>query len=533
MSERAYLIYLRKSQKDRELEDAQGVSDTLQRHRDRLLQLARSRNYVIAEIFEEVVSGDTIAERPEMQRLLLAVETGRYAGVLVMEIARLARGNTKDQGVVAETFLYSGTKIITPDRIYDTAEDTDEEYLEFELFMARREYKAISRRQMRGKMASLHEGKYIGGTAPYGYEKVKLEKQKGQTLRPVPEKAAVVAEIFSLYTRGERQADGEVRRFGAYTIAKQLNSRAIPSPAGRLWTASAVKEILTNPTYAGYLRWGYRAPKKQVQDGVLRETRPLNHEAQLLEGKHEAIIPQDTWQEACRIRAGRSHTPMPTRKQLSNPLAGVLSCAQCGRSMLGLPQKKGRGGAALMIKCPTVGCPTVSSNLQEVEQALMETLRGWLAQYEAEQESLQAPQSDEDTAAHAREVRRLQAEREKLQTQQDALYDLLEQGAYDKDTFLARSRVLSARRTALDASLSACHRRIQQANTAQQARLHLIPNMARILTEYQSLPSPAAKNQLLKLSLTQVIYRKQSGGRWRESDLQLYLFPRLPQSGHD
>ena len=81
-----YLVYLRKSRKDRDTEMQTGVFDTLQRHRDTLLNLANSRGYTISGIFEEVVSGDTIAERPEMQKLLAAVETGKYTGVLVMLI---------------------------------------------------------------------------------------------------------------------------------------------------------------------------------------------------------------------------------------------------------------------------------------------------------------------------------------------------------------------------------------------------------------------------------------------------------------
>ena len=91
-----YLIYLRKSRKDRELELQTGNYDTLQRHRNDLMVLAKERGYLIAHVYEEVVSGDTIAERPEMQKLLAAVETGEYAGVLVMEVPRLARGNTRD-----------------------------------------------------------------------------------------------------------------------------------------------------------------------------------------------------------------------------------------------------------------------------------------------------------------------------------------------------------------------------------------------------------------------------------------------------
>ena len=198
-----YLIYLRKSRKDRELESQTGQFDTLQRHRDALTALAQARGYPIAHIYEEVVSGDTIADRPEMQKLLSAVETGDFAGVLVMEVPRLARGNTRDQGMVAETFQYSGTKIITPEKVYDPADEADEEYFEFGLFMSRREYKAINRRLQRGRLASLNEGKFVAGTAPYGYRKVRLSGQKGYTLAIEPDQAEVVREIFQLYAFGD------------------------------------------------------------------------------------------------------------------------------------------------------------------------------------------------------------------------------------------------------------------------------------------------------------------------------------------
>ena len=203
-----YLIYLRKSRKDRELELQTGDYDTLERHRRTLLDLAKRRGYLIAHIYEEVVSGDTIADRPEMQKLLAAVETGRYAGVLVMEIPRLARGNTRDQGTVSEVFQYSGTKIITPEKIYDPCDESDEEYFEFGLFMSRREYKMIRRRLQRGRMASLSEGKYIAGAAPYGYRKVKLPHQRGYTLEPDGGTADIVRDIFRLYAEGEPNADG-------------------------------------------------------------------------------------------------------------------------------------------------------------------------------------------------------------------------------------------------------------------------------------------------------------------------------------
>ncbi len=61
----------------------------------------------IVKIFKEIVSGDSISTRPQMQILLAEVEQSIYDGVLVVDIDRLARGDTIDQGIVAQTFKYS------------------------------------------------------------------------------------------------------------------------------------------------------------------------------------------------------------------------------------------------------------------------------------------------------------------------------------------------------------------------------------------------------------------------------------------
>ena len=229
-----YDIYLRKSRADRDAE-ANGGGDTLLRHRTALLDLARRMDLTIFHIFEEVVSGESIANRPEMQKLLAEVEGGSIAGVLVMEVERLARGNTRDQGIVAETFQYSNTKIITPLKIYDPADESDQEYFEFGLFMSRREYKTINRRLQRGRMASLQEGKYIAAAAPYGYERVKIKGAKGYTLAIVEDRAQVVRHIYDMYINGLLQPDGSLRNIGSSVIAKQLDREGTPSPSGGRW----------------------------------------------------------------------------------------------------------------------------------------------------------------------------------------------------------------------------------------------------------------------------------------------------------
>ena len=123
-----YALYLRKSRADLEAE-AHGEGDTLARHEHILMELAKSRALPIGAIYREIVSGERIANRPVMQQLLSEVEDGRWKGVLVTETSRLARGDTIDQGIVAQAFKFSGTLIVTPSKTYDPTQEADEEWM--------------------------------------------------------------------------------------------------------------------------------------------------------------------------------------------------------------------------------------------------------------------------------------------------------------------------------------------------------------------------------------------------------------------
>ena len=97
----AYAMYLRKSRADIELE-ALGEGETLRKHQAMLENLAAKHDIHPDQIviYREIVSGESIQDRPEVQKLLEDVYAKKYKGVLVVEVERLARGNTKDQGEV-------------------------------------------------------------------------------------------------------------------------------------------------------------------------------------------------------------------------------------------------------------------------------------------------------------------------------------------------------------------------------------------------------------------------------------------------
>ncbi|HEY8402071.1 MAG TPA: recombinase family protein, partial [Cytophagaceae bacterium] len=125
-----YWQYLRKSRADLEAE-ARGEGETLSKHRRALFRLAKDHNINVTRIFEEIASGESLAHRPEMQKLLDQLEQERPAGVLVMDVDRLGRGNMQEQGLILDTFRRAGTLIITPRKVYDLNNEFDEEYSEF------------------------------------------------------------------------------------------------------------------------------------------------------------------------------------------------------------------------------------------------------------------------------------------------------------------------------------------------------------------------------------------------------------------
>lgn len=519
-----YDIYLRKSRADRDAE-ANGQGDTLLRHRTALLALAKKMGLTIHHIFEEVVSGESISNRPEMQKLLAEVETGAIAGVLVMEVERLARGNTRDQGIVAETFQYSNTKIITPLKIYDPSDESDQEYFEFGLFMSRREYKTINRRLQRGRMASLQEGKYIAGTAPYGYKRVKIKGAKGYTLDIVEEQAAVVRHIYEMYVNGLAQPDGSLKRVGSSIIAKQLDREGILSPSGGRWAPYTVRDILNNPTYAGYVRWSWRPVIKKVVDGVLVETRHVNKSVTLVDGLHAAIISRDLWQQAQDIMISRAYLPMPGNKTIVNPLAGLVYCEMCGRSLVRM--KGRRGNAKDMLMCPNKDCLCKGSTVDEVESALLRSLRLWLKEYKLKVVPSKKHMPKANTAPVEKALAAMSRERDTLTAQKGRLYDFLEQGVYSIDVFLQRQDELAKRISTVEEAIEKAEEQLETERQISAMRTAIIPRVERLLDVYDRLETAQEKNDMLKACLEKVLYCKTTGGRYTESDMTLKIFPKI------
>ena len=162
-----YAIYLRKSRADMEAEKL-GEGETLARHKNILTELAARKGLYIGHIYHEIISGaESIEDRPKIKKLIEDCYAGKWAGILVVEVSRLSRGSQGDAQIILDCLRYAnrnkGVLVITPTKTYDVAHNhDDEEYMEFELFMSRREYKMIKRRMDRGREQAVVEGNYMG-----------------------------------------------------------------------------------------------------------------------------------------------------------------------------------------------------------------------------------------------------------------------------------------------------------------------------------------------------------------------------------
>lgn len=516
MSEQ-YLIYLRKSRGDAELE-ALGV-DVLERHERTLLELAKKMNLSIGGIYREIVSGDSISSRPEMQKLLHEVESGYWKGVLVMEVERLARGDTIDQGIVQRSFQYSDTLIVTPTKIYDPSNEFDQEYFEFGLFMSRREYQTIKRRMQAGRYAAAKEGKWPFNSAPYGFHRVKLPSEKGWTLDINESEREIVRLIFSLFT--------EPDRIGVTLIKNYLNERKIKSRTGGLWTDCTIREILMNPVYDKKVAIGRRKIVKKIVNGQPVKTRPRTN-PDIYEGRHPRMIESDVFQEA-QSYLGLGAPKPPESYGVKNPLSGLIVCGECGKKMQRRPATKPdtKNGAKYdTLLCNTSGCPTVGSSLALVEREIIHILEDWVSGYELLDimPESRVPEKERLLDVATQELNSLCSQNEKL-------YDFLEQGVYSTEIFLERSSTLQNRINEARDKVAQLNNELSRERKADAHINRFIPACKQLLNCYWELSIPE-KNKALKLLISSVEYKKYAPNGYGDKDIasfDLVLKPRIPR----
>lgn len=505
-----YAIYLRKSRADMEAEKL-GEGETLARHKKILTELAARKGFYIGEIYQEIISGaDKIEDRPEIKRLIEDCYAGKWAGVLVVEVSRLSRGNQGDAQIILDCLKYgnrnNGILVITPTKTYDIAHNSDdEEYMEFELFMSRREYKMIKRRMDRGREQAVVEGNYMGSYRPYGYDILKTKT--GRTLVPNEEEAPIVKLIYEWTVKDN---------LTAYKIASKLTLMGVPTYSGDAeWSKETVKTILTNPTYIGKVRWNDRMRVKTMVNGDLVTSRPRSNHTEkymLYDGKHKdrALIDEETFKAA----AARFHSDKTkSGLKLKNILAGLLVCQKCGKMMHYQDYANKPTVQPRILHKQSSVCGVKSALASDIINAVAHSLEQYIEDFECKIDNL--PDVDENTIQS--QITALQNEQRKIEKKLAKLFDAWEEEKISDNEFVERKAVNTARIEAIETQIAEIEDSIPEKEEYQE----MIMKLSDALESLKDKTLDAdIKNTYLKQVIDKIEYSRESD---TEFILDVYL----------
>jgi DNA invertase Pin-like site-specific DNA recombinase len=316
------------------------------------------------------VSGQTIAGRKGMLRVLGLLEREEAACVVVRDISRLSRDEfNTDMGLIARQCFLSGAMIITPEKTYDPADSSDQLLLGLQGLIAGWDRANIVRRLNHHRRAKQAKGTNINGAVPAGYEKVidvprghpdhgKLRITSDPKVREritlILRKGLELKGVFAVlrYLRGHNLLvpvfRGEEERLAA---CRDGRTRAVSKGRRTIrWTEAtrdSVTRILKNPTYAGAIVNSLRTSRLDRKTGTRRWQRRRRYEdCTVIHDAHEGYI---TWEEHHEILSAIARNNRA--KVFGNGEAllsglGLLRCGVCGTAMVvqyNNPVRRSRG----------------------------------------------------------------------------------------------------------------------------------------------------------------------------------------------
>lgn len=483
-----YIIYLRKSRQD---DPRETVEEVLEKHETMLQEYAvREFGHKIPEanIYREVVSGESIAEREEIKEVLARINDEGIKGVLVVEPSRLSRGDLTDCGHLIDALRYSKTQVVTPYMTYDLDNKMERKFFQDELLRGNDYLEYTKEILWRGRVAAAKRGCYsVGGPAPYGYKKVKVEKD--WILEVDQEQADVVRKIYDWYI-AEDITPGR--------IGRRLDEMCVPSPSGTgTWKSSSIRKILSNQHYLGLIVFNRVKSTTFIEDGekIKRLVKQKPEDVIIAKGKHPAIIDPDTFEKARAVAAGKPKNKIDT--ELKNCLSTLLVCGKCGGAIARDVHPK--SGARYVCKAHVPQCYKYAK-----ESAVIDALVVALETSELPNLLLKVKNDDGSSInIQKRAVAKLQAQLTDFESQEENLYNLVETHVYTPEVF-------SRRHSALVAKMEACREELDKAKRAlpksidYQERADTLKRAIALLKDPTA--TPKEQNKLLRSIISRIEY---------------------------
>ena len=322
-------IYLRLSNDD----ERAGESLSIENQKRILEKYSVEHGFEIVDTYIDDGWSGTSFDRPGVKRLLEDAKIGRINVIIVKDLSRFGRNYIEVGQYTDYIFPTYNIRFIALGDNVDTANNEGGGMSMMPIMNVFNEWHAANTSQKIRSVieANAKAGKYRTCYAPYGY--VKGGDENRLPVRDEPA-ASNVLRMFEMRASG----------ISPNKIAQTFNNEGVLPPSDyraekfgipnnrkshHLWSCSAVKQILTNPTYLGHLvqmrttTVSYKNKKTVKRDPEDMVT---------VCNTHEAIVTQELW-DKCREMETSVSQGKKNKRGVVLPLSGLVFCADCGSKM--------------------------------------------------------------------------------------------------------------------------------------------------------------------------------------------------------
>ena len=324
-------IYCRLSKDD----DLDGESASIANQRDMLENYCKRQGWEVTAVYQDDGYTGLNMERPDLKRMLKAIERRQVNLVITKDLSRLGRNYLQTGTLIEYFFPRHGVRYIAMNDGIDTLRENND-IAPFKNILNEMYSKDISKKVHSSYLLKAQKGKFTGCIAPFGYRKDPEDKNH---LLVDEETAPIVRLIFSWALNGH----------GPNYIRRRLEEQKIPCPTwwnrergfrnvrtkwekqdpenGRyMWDFSVIKDILMNPVYTGAI--ASQKTDYRFKIGTIREIKP--EDWIVVEGQHEPLVDKksfDIVQEKLKSRQ------RPRNTGEISLFAGLIKCGECGKSL--------------------------------------------------------------------------------------------------------------------------------------------------------------------------------------------------------
>ena len=324
-------IYCRLSKDD----DLDGESASIANQRDMLEHYCEKQGWEVVEVYQDDGYTGLNMERPDLKRMIKAIERRQVNLVITKDLSRLGRNYLQTGYLIEDFFPRNGVRYIAMNDGIDTLRENND-IAPFKNILNEMYSKDISKKVHSSYLLKAQKGEFTGCVAPFGYRKDPEDKNH---LLVDEETAPIVRQIFRWALEGH----------GPNFIRRRLEEQKVPCPTwwnrergirnvrtkwekqdpekGRyMWDFSVIKDILMNPVYAGAIASQKKDYRFKI--GTIGEKKPQDWI--VVEQRHEPLIDRKSF---AIVQDKLKSRQRPRQNGETSLFAGLIKCGECGKSL--------------------------------------------------------------------------------------------------------------------------------------------------------------------------------------------------------